>query len=258
MIYTEMNFYSKALTQTVTVNVLLPEKKKTEDGVGVVDGTYKTLWLLHGLSKDHTAWLRRSNIERFAEDYGIAVVLPEVGRYWYTDTSNGEKYFTFITEELPTMCRGCFKGMSDKREDNLIAGNSMGGYGAVKAALHHPDKYFGCVSLSGALDVTRKNRVCNLPEWRAIFGFDLQDPMELEGSFHDLFAEVRRKAEAGVELPKMYLWCGTEDTLIKINRDYHALLTELGVEHTYEESEGDHSWHWWDMHIQSGLRNLLG
>ena len=91
--------------------------------------------------------------------------MPEVGRYWYTDTSNGEKYFTFITEELPTMCRGCFKGMSDKREDNLIAGNSMGGYGAVKAALHHPDKYFGCVSLSGALDVTRKNRVCNLPEW---------------------------------------------------------------------------------------------
>ena len=101
MIYTEMNFYSKALTQTVTVNVLLPEKKKTEDGVGVVDGTYKTLWLLHGLSKDHTAWLRRSNIERFAEDYGIAVVMPEVGRYWYPDTSNGEKYLPLSRRNFP-------------------------------------------------------------------------------------------------------------------------------------------------------------
>ena len=156
------------------------------------------------------------------------------------------------------MCRSCFKGMSEKREDNLIAGNSMGGYGAVKAALHHPDKYFACASLSGSLDITRKGRTCNLQEWRAIFDFNLQDPMELEGSFHDLFAEARRKAEAGVELPKIHLWCGTEDPLINVNRNYRDLLTELGVEHTYEESEGDHSWHWWDMHIRSALKNLLG
>ena len=202
-------------------------------------------------------WMRRSNIERYADKYNLAVVMPEVGRSWYTDTCNGEKYFTFVTEELPAVCRSYFKGMSEKREDNLIAGNSMGGYGAVKAALHHPDKYFACASLSGSLDITRKGRTCNLQEWRAIFDFNMQDPNELEGTSHDLFAELRRKVAAGVKLPKMYLWCGTEDGLINVNRNYRDLLTELGVEHTYEESEGDHSWHWWDMHIQSALKVLM-
>lgn len=257
MAFVEINYFSKALNQTVSVNVILPEVKKQSPEAGAPDGTYKTLWLLHGLSRDRTVWMRRSNIERYADKYNLAVVMPEVGRSWYTDTCNGEKYFTFVTEELPAVCRSYFKGMSEKREDNLIAGNSMGGYGAVKAALHHPDKYFACASLSGSLDITRKGRTCNLQEWRAIFDFNMQDPNELEGTSHDLFAELRRKVAAGVKLPKMYLWCGTEDGLINVNRNYRDLLTELGVEHTYEESEGDHSWHWWDMHIQSALKVLM-
>ena len=37
-----------------------------------------------------------------------------------------------------------------------------------------------------------------------------------------------------------------------------SMLDELGVEHGYEESEGDHSWPWWDLHIQDALRYLLG
>ena len=257
MAFVEINYFSKALNQTVSVNVILPEVKKQSPEAGAPDGTYKTLWLLHGLSRDRTVWMRRSNIERYADKYNLAVVMPEVGRSWYTDTCNGEKYFTFVTEELPAVCRSYFKGMSEKREDNLIAGNSMGGYGAVKAALHHPHKYFACASLSGSLDITRKGRTCNLQEWRAIFDFNMQDPNELEGTSHDLFAELRRKVAAGVKLPKMYLWCGTEDGLINVNRNYRDLLTELGVEHTYEESEGDHSWHWWDMHIQSALKVLM-
>jgi len=60
-----------------------------------------------------------------------------------------------------------------------------------------------------------------------------------------------------LRFPKLYMWCGTEDALIRINRKYHDLLTELGVDHRYEESEGDHSWKWWDLHIQDALRYLL-
>ncbi|MDE5801608.1 MAG: hypothetical protein K2I22_01670 [Lachnospiraceae bacterium] len=39
-------------------------------------------------------------------------------------------YFTFVSEELPAICRDFFPNMSDKREDTLAAGLSMGGYGA--------------------------------------------------------------------------------------------------------------------------------
>lgn len=249
----EFHFYSKALKRVTAVNVILPEVHKKKPGIGNPGGAYKTLYLLHGLSGDHTNWMRKTSIERYANTYNIAVVMPEVGRSWYTDTACGEKYLTFVAEELPTICRSYFVGMSDKREDNYIAGLSMGGYGAMKIALTHPESFCGCASLSGALDITRKNRDRNLDEWRALFGYDLQDFDQLLGTEHDVFALVRKNHAAGLPFPKLYLWCGTEDPLIFNNHWMRDLLQELNIAHTYSESEGDHSWKWWDLHIQDVL-----
>ncbi len=251
MAFFEMHYRSEVLKMEVAVNVLLPETAKNGEG------SYKTLYLLHGLSGDYTAWMRKSSIERYAAQYGIAVVMPSVARSWYTDTADGAAYLTFVTEELPAVCRGFFRGMSEKREDTLVAGLSMGGYGAIKAALTHPDCFGACAALSGALDIASRTRKICLEEWRGIFGFDLAEAGELAGSKHDIFEMARRNAKEGKPFPQLYLWCGTEDHLLASNRNFHALLGELGVAHTYEESEGDHSWPWWDMHIQDALRCLL-
>ena len=143
--------------------------------------------------------------------------------------------------------------MSDKREDNLIGGLSMGGYGALKAALTYPEQYAACISLSGALDVTRRGRADYANEWRTIFQLDMQDPTELAGTEHDVFALATKAGEAGVELPRLYLWCGTEDALLEINQSFDAHLQKLGIAHFFEASEGNHSWPWWDRHIQNGL-----
>ena len=128
MAFFEMRYHSDTLKTGVSVNVILPQKCTTLIGM-TTEGmeNYKTLYLLHGLSDDQSIWMRRTSIERYAAEHGIAVVMPSVGRSWYTDTAYGANYFTFITKELPKVCRGFFKGMSDKREDTLIAGLSMGG-----------------------------------------------------------------------------------------------------------------------------------
>lgn len=257
MAFLEINFRSHALGMNVPVNVVLPELPSNAEQGGAPSGTYKTLYLLHGLSGNHMDWMRRTSIERYATEHRIAVVMPEVARTWYTDTAYDAKYFTYITQELPMVCRSYFKGMTDRREDNLIAGLSMGGYGALKAALTYPEQYCGCASLSGALDITRKGRNYNLNEWRSIFGFDMESALELEGTKHDIFSLVEKVAQSGVRLPRMFLWCGTEDTLITANRNYHALLTKLNVNHQYEESPGNHNWKCWDEHIQDALRYLF-
>lgn len=249
MIYLQMHVKSKALLKNVQLNVLLPQN---------FEGEYKTLWLLHGNTDDHTAWMRYSSIERYAEKLGIAVIMPNADRSWYTDTVYGAKYFTFISEELPTILRSHFKGMSGKREDNIVAGLSMGGYGAMKLALKFPDRYGACISLSGAFDITRKNRPINLNEWRSIFGFDMETPDVLEGGEHDLFALASEHAAKGIVSPDMYIWCGTEDSLIEINRKFHAHLDSLGIAHTFEYSDGDHSWKWWDLHIERELGRIFG
>ena len=149
-----------------------------------------------------------------------------------------------------------FGVLSEKREDNIIAGLSMGGYGAMKLALTCPEQYGACISLSGSLDVTRKGRSYNLSEWQSIFGYDIKSALELEGGEHDLFALVEGKRD-DVDFPSIYMWCGTEDTLIDTNRLFDQHLTNHGVHHRFRYSEGDHSWKWWDMHIQEGLKWVL-
>lgn len=257
MAFCELRYHSDALGQAVSVNVILPENANTLIGMNIsANETYKTLYLLHGLSDDHTIWERRTSIERYAAEHGIAVVMPNGGRSWYTDMANGARYFTFITEELPTVCRRFFRGMSDKREDNIIGGLSMGGYGAVKAALTHPESYGGCICLSGALDISSFVHH-SIEEWRAIFGYDLDSTAKLRGSCHDVYALAASNVKEGKPFPKLYMWCGNDDFLLENSIRFDELLSELGVEHRYDQSEGDHSWHWWDLHIQDGLNFVL-
>lgn len=249
--FLEMNFKSTELKRQTQVFVLIPDKN--EKG----DDHYKTLWLLHGLSDNHTGWMRYTAIERYAAKHGLAVVMPNVDRSWYTDTAYDANYFSFITKELPEVCFRTFRQMSRRKEDNIVAGLSMGGYGAMKAAFSYPEKYGACISLSGSLDITRKGRPCNVNEWRSIFGFDMESPLELEGSEHDLYALAAKNKTEGKEVPKLYMWCGTEDGLIDVNRSFDRHLTELGISHKFEASEGDHSWKWWDLHIQGALEWIL-
>ena len=52
----------------------------------------------------------------------------------------GLPYFTYVSEELPTLCRRMFS-LSAAREKNYVFGLSMGGYGAMKCALTYPGRY---------------------------------------------------------------------------------------------------------------------
>ena len=69
MAFLQMNYHSDALKMGVSVNVILPEKAKTMIGMAANGGnTYRTLYLLHGLSDDQTIWMRRTSIERYAAE----------------------------------------------------------------------------------------------------------------------------------------------------------------------------------------------
>ena len=131
-----VNFYSRTLERETQMDVILPEAAKKLIGMeGVATRQCKTLYLLHGMSDDQTIWQRRTSIERYAAAYGLAVVMPTTDLGWYTDMYRGDKYFAFITRELPAVCRDLFPMMSPRREDTYVAGLSMGGYGALKCAL---------------------------------------------------------------------------------------------------------------------------
>ncbi len=244
-----MDFFSEALGMCVNADVILPQKSASLIGMKTERGdTFKTLYLLHGLSDDHTIWQRRTSIERYVSDKNLAVVMPNAHRSWYTDMKYGGAYMTYITKELPALCRSFFNGMSDKREDNFVAGLSMGGYGALKMGLSNPDGFAGIASFSGAIDVYR--RVKEAPEhmkpyWESIFG----DAESVKNSQNDIRYLAKTAAEKGGPLPAIYMWCGTEDFLLGESREASRYLASFGYDVTYSEGPGDHSWKYWDEQI---------
>jgi len=148
------HFFSEALGVSTAATVLLPESARGQIGMGGADveGPPPVLYLLHGLSDDETIWTRRTSIERYVAERGLAVVMPRGGRSMYADEVHGGGYWTFLTQELPRAVQQFFR-VSDRREDTFVAGLSMGGYGAFKWALREPWRFAAAASLSGALVV---------------------------------------------------------------------------------------------------------
>ena len=96
MAFLECRFFSETLRMSVSVNVLLPQQTSGQIGLtGVAEaGEAPVLYLLHGLSDDESIWMRRTSIERYAAQYGLAVVMPDGGRSFYTDMFHGGRYWT--------------------------------------------------------------------------------------------------------------------------------------------------------------------
>jgi putative tributyrin esterase len=255
MILNEVNFFSETLGLLSSMYVLLPQRQLVE----VKKQTRKklrTLYLLHGHSDDHTAWQRYTSIERYAEGLNLAVVMPAVHLSFYNDMAHGGKYWQFISEEVPALVRDIFP-VSSRREDNFVAGLSMGGYGALKMALTYPERFAAAASLSGAVDINdvvsvKKGDPLNkawLEQMRTVFG----DLSKVAGSRNDLFTLAKKVSKSPVK-PRLYQCCGTEDALFPQNIRFRDAVRKLPLDLTYEEGPGEHNWAYWDEMIQ----NVLG
>src|SRR4051794_21443569 len=201
--------FSEALSLSTSMTVILPQPTTTQIGMTGGGGQEPppVLYLLHGLSDDDTIWLRRTSIERYVAPLGLAVVMPQVHRSFYTDEHFGGRYWTFLSEELPALVGSWFR-VSQRREDTFVAGLSMGGYGALKWALRQPDRFAAAASLSGALDVvglwTRRVRPEDPRMFERIFGDGAP-----AGTDDDLLALLGRADAAN--LPRLHVSCGEQD-----------------------------------------------
>jgi S-formylglutathione hydrolase FrmB len=174
--------------------------------------------------------------------------MPAVNLSYYCDMHYGYDYLTYITKELPEVFSKMFN-LSRKKEDNYVAGLSMGGYGAFKVALNYPDNYCMAASLSGNLDIISRIDEYEDKLIKLVFG----SKEEFLGSENDLrhIAKLRKEEN---KLPKLYMCCGTEDFLYQNNHDFLAYLNSIDVPVTYEEDkEYAHEWKYWDLKIQRAL-----
>jgi len=254
MAFLQVQFFSRVLNVASTVNVILPEAAQ---GIGVAaageKALPKVLYLLHGLSDDHSIWMRRTSVERYAAAHNLAVIMPAVYHSFYCNEVHGGRYWDYVSEELPAAVRQFFR-LSDKPEDTYVAGLSMGGYGAMRLALTYPERFAAAASFSGAVDMTSlfiRHDADGLAD--RIFG----ENRNLSGTEVDLMHLMEKNAGAP-HRPRLYVSCGTKDFLYESHQAFVPRLQENGWDVVrYDEPDAVHEWGFWDREIRKFIEGFI-
>lgn len=253
MAFFEVEFKSETLKRSVLFNVILPIEK--------YKGPYPTLYLLHGLTDNRNGWLHNTRIRMWAEDMGLAVVMPSGENTFYMDVllKDGAlgDFGEYIGKELVNITREMFP-LSDKREDTFIGGLSMGGFGACRNGLKYNDVFSKVAVLSGALHFFEYPREWVETEGNTIgetrnFG-NLDETENTDRNPRYLIKKIENDPAQG--FPDFYIACGLQDVLLKANRSIAGALKDAGANVVYEDGEGIHDWVFWDAYIQHVLKWL--
>lgn len=259
MITIHMEFPAHSLKRNISVKVLLPVDSEIEWKNTTVDSAkkFKTLYLLHGFGGDCSDWLLNTRVYSYAMEHNIAVVMPSGENKFYLDNDITEEYFSgFICKELIEITRASFP-LSEKREDTLIGGLSMGGYGALCNGLKHTEIFGTIIAMSSALitdNVAKMKKndrdfMAGYEYYKMVFG----DPMQVVGGMTDPRALAKKMVKENCVRPNIYIACGTDDFVLELNHQFIETIKQLGIDYTYEEDPGNHDWDFWDEHIQRAL-----
>lgn len=253
MAFIRCTFFSEVLKQHTYITLAMPD-------AGTKRTTWPVLYLLHGGTENSTTWFREVNVEGIANQYGVLAISFDAMSSSYADMVHGGKYFTFYTQELPRILSARFS-VQTERENTYIAGFSMGGQGALKAALQYPERYGACIAISGARDVIKLfecwQKMEDGPDLSGVI--DALGPIEqLRGGPHDIVALAEKFAHGEWNgRTRLYLSCGREDYAALLSKQYHEQLQEMGLVHDWYVSSGNHSYAFGEKALRHALDDLM-
>ncbi len=239
------NVISYTLKRTVDLTVIIPSPTIPEsfgmEGAGpshIAPAKYPVLYLLHGMGNNHATWTGYSNVELYAEERNISVVMLSAENKAYINHPSGDQFYEFISKELPEFICAMFP-VSDKREDTYIAGLSMGGYGSFVHALSRPEHFAAYGAFSAAVSMN------------PAFLSGKEEPMNPK---YDPYSLARDIVEHSKQFPKAYIACGEEDFLYQDNLKFKDQLIEMGADITWISlPKFGHEWRFWDMQVEAFL-----
>ena len=192
MAYLEFNALSTILCGSFSAKIYLPEMDKLQIEDETHEKKYPVLWLLHSEGGTALDW-NRTMAEKCAADYGIFIIAPDAQHTICTNMDYGPNYENFLATEILGICRNNLP-ISEDLALNWIGGVGTGAYGAVKAAIKHPEVFSKCIAMDGIFDM---EEICNKAmrgessgifhkeeSLKAVFG----DITAIGGSKHDVYA----------------------------------------------------------------------
>lgn len=275
-----------SMAQPMAVNIYKPDGAPPQGGWPVV-------YLLHGLGGNQGDWLVAGNVQTTLDALiadgtvkPMLLVMPAAGNNWYVNTravGGTDDVEIAITDELRAKIEAGFPVRTDQG-GRAIAGLSMGGGGALRLGIGHPDLYAAIAALSPAIWENVPNEDLNkAPEDIDViidstyFHWADQDTLttgvdlppagpHFSGAFgtpfdarrfnsENVFTLLASAVRAEQRLPPIYLMVGDHDSH-KLWRGAIALYETLMADSAsvaFRVYDGDHSWDLWRARIGEAL-----
>ncbi len=228
-----VSVFSRSMNKPIPAIVVLPDSYRNSPDL------FPVVYLLHGAGDDENAWVYRTAVMELSDLYNTVFVCPSAGRTsWYFDSPIDPEYQyeTFVSSELVSFIDGKYRTVKN-RSGRGIAGNSMGGHGALFLAIRHRDIFKAAASMSGGVDIRpfaerwdikkRLGPIKEFPErWDALTVINLADTIS--------------DGELAISID-----CGTGDFFLEVNRLLHQKLLLKKISHEYAEFPGNHNWNYW-------------
>lgn len=238
--------------------------------------TYPVIYFLHGLNNDETSWTveRYGSMQNTIERMMLSGKIPEFvmahprgDNSFYCNYLDGAKrYEDLIATEFVEFMESRYRAAKSSRQ-RAIAGTSMGGYGALKLAMKHPDRYGAVVGHSPILFPGRNplelSESASSSRFSAFFVNMLKpifgDPIRQDvWDANNPLSLAKDRNLAGL---KIYFDYGTADRYIPIVRldegsaALDRILTERSIPHTFKIHPGaPHGWALIAAHLEESLR----
>jgi S-formylglutathione hydrolase FrmB len=252
-------------------NVYLPA------GYDDSDTRYPVIYLLHGRGDDMSAWLNvKPALDQMIADGDIPpiiAIMPDVPSLerasYYVDTvyNGGEPVESLFFGDLMFHVDATYRTLAT-RESRLVGGYSMGGFGAIRYSMAHPEVFAGALVLSPAVYTPLPPLDSSAREFGA-FG-DGNEPFN--NAFYTSLnypAQLERLAESRLGLA-IFIAVGDdehhnpnpEDALHDIDMEAHLLYNRVvrlpNVSAELRVYDGGHDWGVWERGFREGMPYLTG
>ena len=233
---------SAVMKREIPASVVLPEIRPAQPTL-----RFPTLYLLHGAGDDERAWIDETPVREMADTYGVIIVTPAAGTSWYFDSpvDPASQFETFVAAELVAFVDKHYPTIA-RRKARALAGNSMGGHGAMLLAVRHRDTFSVAAPMSGGMDLRASDPLVGAFSENWDIKQRLGPIQENPARWNDLtvinVVDTLKRGELAISID-----CGDKDFFLTTNRQLHAKLVAMGIKHDYSEHPGVHDWDYWKL-----------
>ena len=259
------------------VRVLLPNDYHTD-----TCRRWPVLYLFHGVGDTWQSWARNSDVVAFMADKPVIVVMPDGGRTpdagWHSDWADGSRHWErYHVDTLVPWVEATFRSAGDGHR--LVAGFSMGGFGAMSYAARHPGVFDVAASFSGFVDTmyvapasgvgyALANRYGGSPDER-VWGDQVQDEAtwrehnptdraaDLDGTTLFLYSGMGVPAAPAEDDPSKSGNHTAEHLIFQMNLSFTRALDAAGVPYEADFHPGNHDWPYFAAGLHWALPRML-